>query len=156
MLVIESLTNGVEALNIDFRVCSYTHLIWPQNVHVIGQMKTFPWRLQRLNTQLYELRGSSEPITGGKMITVWTIFKHSTQPLRYFKHILLSYKTRQMDKTQVVNLWSLLHSPPFGPQGTCKDSNTFGSCWILHYCLWLWSFKLQVSKHVGSPLATDK
>jgi hypothetical protein len=68
----------------------------------------------------------------------------------------LSYKTRQMDKTQVVNLWSLLHSPPFGPQGTCKDSNTFGSCWILHYCLWLWSFKLQVSKHVGSPLATDK
>ena len=26
----------------------------------------------------------------------------------YFKHILLSYKTRQMDKTQVANLWSLL------------------------------------------------
>jgi hypothetical protein len=26
----------------------------------------------------------------------------------YFKHILLSYKTRQMDKTQVVNLWNLL------------------------------------------------
>jgi hypothetical protein len=30
----------------------------------------------------------------------------SLNPL-YFKHILLSYKTRQMDKTQVVNLWSL-------------------------------------------------
>ena len=36
-----------------------------------------------------------------------------TQPsgtLLYFKHILLSYKARQMDKTQNVNLWSLLPS----------------------------------------------
>jgi hypothetical protein len=44
------------------------------------------------------------------IILIWQfriqIFIITLKP--YFKHILLSYKTRQMDKTQVVNVWSLL------------------------------------------------
>ena len=38
------------------------------------------------------------------------IYKYFTKHFinTYFKHIVLSYKTRQMDKTQVVKLWSLL------------------------------------------------
>jgi hypothetical protein len=54
-----------------------------------------------------------EPEYGLSYLTLLIItdcFSHIIRQLSniYFKHILLSYKTRQMDKTQVVNLWSLL------------------------------------------------